>query len=115
MIRRPPRSTLFPYTTLFRSTSEIMTIQATGDKAKAADFIAKMAIARPEVKRMLDKLSDVPVDIEPHFVTAEKLLAEARGGQSGAAGETGASRCAGLGSTHAGACAALVPAIRAPG
>src|SRR2546430_7350563 len=62
MIRRPPRSTLFPYTTLFRSTSEIMTIQATGDKAKAADFIAKMAIARPEVKRMLDKLSDVPVE-----------------------------------------------------
>ena len=66
-------------------TTEIMTIQATGDKARAANLIAKMAIARPEVKRMLDKLSDVPVDIEPHFVTAEKLLAEARGGQSGAA------------------------------
>src|SRR2546426_1019502 len=66
-------------------TTEIMTIQATGDRAKAANLIAKMAIARPEVKRMLDKLSDVPVDIEPHFVTAEKLLAEARGGQSGAA------------------------------
>src|SRR2546430_13006561 len=27
MIRRPPRSTLFPYTTLFRSTSESDTIQ----------------------------------------------------------------------------------------
>src|SRR5258708_29224799 len=26
MIRRPPRSTLFPYTTLFRSDSEIMII-----------------------------------------------------------------------------------------
>src|SRR5258708_11370679 len=26
MIRRPPRSTLFPYTTLFRSTSRIMRI-----------------------------------------------------------------------------------------
>src|SRR2546427_8418748 len=24
MIRRPPRSTLFPYTTLFRSTSEVL-------------------------------------------------------------------------------------------
>src|SRR5207245_3267330 len=66
-------------------TTEIMTIQATGDKARAANLIAKMAIARPEVKRMLDKLSDVPVDIEPPFVTSEKLLAEARAGQSGAA------------------------------
>src|SRR5256886_14848717 len=27
MIRRPPRSTLFPYTTLFRSASELMTQQ----------------------------------------------------------------------------------------
>src|SRR5260221_5356088 len=27
MIRRPPRSTLFPYTTLFRSTSTVVTIQ----------------------------------------------------------------------------------------
>src|SRR3712207_2960579 len=26
MIRRPPRSTLFPYTTLFRSVSELLTI-----------------------------------------------------------------------------------------
>src|SRR5258706_3318274 len=26
MIRRPPRSTLFPYTTLFRSTQEFLTI-----------------------------------------------------------------------------------------
>src|SRR2546429_6533965 len=27
MIRRPPRSTLFPYTTLFRSTAEIGTVR----------------------------------------------------------------------------------------
>src|SRR5690349_24067841 len=26
MIRRPPRSTLFPYTTLFRSSSEVLTV-----------------------------------------------------------------------------------------
>src|SRR5258708_38778343 len=29
MIRRPPRSTLFPYTTLFRSLSSAYTLQAT--------------------------------------------------------------------------------------
>src|SRR3712207_8725684 len=28
MIRRPPRSTLFPYTTLFRSTGELLKIEA---------------------------------------------------------------------------------------
>src|SRR5437762_4747556 len=30
MIRRPPRSTLFPYTTLFRSTKEIQYLNAKG-------------------------------------------------------------------------------------
>src|SRR5256884_9632726 len=30
MIRRPPRSTLFPYTTLFRSTGYTLTASATG-------------------------------------------------------------------------------------
>src|SRR4028119_1897246 len=30
MIRRPPRSTLFPYTTLFRSATEILQLQADG-------------------------------------------------------------------------------------
>src|SRR3712207_7623403 len=31
MIRRPPRSTLFPYTTLFRSTGTIGSMDAPGD------------------------------------------------------------------------------------
>ena len=30
MIRRPPRSTLFPYTTLFRSHSDVMGVRSTG-------------------------------------------------------------------------------------
>src|SRR5256885_8527608 len=32
MIRRPPRSTLFPYTTLFRSAVKARLVQAAGDK-----------------------------------------------------------------------------------
>src|SRR2546429_6097488 len=32
MIRRPPRSTLFPYTTLFRSELEVDTLEAAIDK-----------------------------------------------------------------------------------
>src|SRR3712207_6971191 len=30
MIRRPPRSTLFPYTTLFRSPGDLLAVAATG-------------------------------------------------------------------------------------
>ena len=29
---------------------------------------------RPDVKTVLDRLNRIPVDIEPRFVTAEKLL-----------------------------------------
>src|SRR2546430_13331543 len=38
MIRRPPRSTLFPYTTLFRSTRSVAPITATeaGEKKQAS-------------------------------------------------------------------------------
>src|SRR3712207_7721325 len=35
MIRRPPRSTLFPYTTLFRSQQELIVGQALGPAAEA--------------------------------------------------------------------------------
>ena len=36
-------------------------------------MIEKLAGVRPEIQRVLDKLTDVPVDIEPVFVTAAKL------------------------------------------
>src|SRR3990167_11298744 len=32
MIRRPPRSTLFPYTTLFRSVEELSSVQVAQDR-----------------------------------------------------------------------------------
>src|SRR2546429_4364460 len=35
MIRRPPRSTLFPYTTLFRSVAVALHVLARGGQAKA--------------------------------------------------------------------------------
>ena len=58
-------------------TSKLMTIQATGDRAAAAALLEKQAVIRPEVKKVLDQLASVPVDIAPKFVTAEKLVAEA--------------------------------------
>jgi hypothetical protein len=54
-------------------TREIMTLQAAGDYAKAKDMLAKRAVVRPDVQRVLDRLQGVPVDIEPRFVTADEL------------------------------------------
>jgi hypothetical protein len=54
-------------------TGEFMTLQSEGSYAKAKSLIDKLAVVRPEVKRALDKLTDVPVDIQPIFTTATKL------------------------------------------
>jgi len=60
-------------------TGEIMTLQAAGDADKARDWLKRQAVVRPEVKRVLDKLAGVPVDVEPQFTAAQKLLSsEAR-------------------------------------
>jgi len=32
-----------------------------------------MGVVRPEVQRVLDRLTDVPVDIEPLFATAREI------------------------------------------
>jgi hypothetical protein len=56
-------------------TRDIMTMQALGDYAAAKQMIEKLAVVRPPVQAILDKLKDVPVDIEPRFVTANELLA----------------------------------------
>jgi Peptidase family M49 len=54
-------------------TRDIMTMQAVGDYAAAKQMIAQLAVVRPSVQRVLDRLSSVPVDIEPRFVTAAQL------------------------------------------
>ncbi len=54
-------------------TGEFLTIEAEGNYDKAADFVRRLGVVRPEVQRVLDRLKDVPVDIEPRFTTAEKL------------------------------------------
>ena len=51
-------------------TRELMTIQAEGNYTAAQDLLKKMVEVRPEVQAVLDKLKDVPVDIEPRFVSA---------------------------------------------
>ncbi|ACB75501.1 dipeptidyl-peptidase 3 family protein [Opitutus terrae] len=53
-------------------TRAIMTLQAHGDYAGTKQLFEKMIVVRPEVKRALDGLKDLPVDIEPTFVMGEK-------------------------------------------
>ena len=54
-------------------TRDIMTIQAEGDYAKAKALGERLGVVRPDVQRVLTKLSTVPVDIEPRFTTAARL------------------------------------------
>ena len=55
-------------------TRDLMTMQATGDYTATKQMFEKLAVIRPAVKAVLDRLTNVPVDIEPRFVTAEQLL-----------------------------------------
>jgi Peptidase family M49 len=54
-------------------TAEIMTVQARGDYEGARELMSRATI-RPQVKVVLDRLGDVPVDIEPKFVTADQIM-----------------------------------------
>ena len=60
-------------------TRDIMTLQAQGDYVKAKGLIEKLGFVRPQVQTVLDRLTNVPVDIEPRFVTAEKLSGSGSG------------------------------------
>jgi hypothetical protein len=51
-------------------TSEILTIEAEGSYDKAKAMLDKYGVIRPAMQKGLDKLGDVPVDIEPNFVLA---------------------------------------------
>ncbi len=52
---------------------EFLTIEATGDYARAKDLMSKYVVIRPEVQVALDKMKAVPNDIRPEFVTARAL------------------------------------------
>ena len=56
-------------------THDLLTVEATGDYAGAQQMLA-LAVIRPSVAKQLSKLANVPVDIEPIFVTADELAPE---------------------------------------
>jgi len=53
---------------------EFLTIEATGDYARAKAMMDKYVVIRPQVQKALDKLKSVPNDIRPAFVTANALV-----------------------------------------
>src|SRR2546427_4607497 len=57
MIRRPPRSTLFPYTTLFRSlfVEDEAALRRTYDRCFAARYDVAFAGSGTEARRQLEK------------------------------------------------------------
>jgi hypothetical protein len=57
---------------------DLLTIEAEGDYAAAKKLLDTMGIIRPEMKRALDSLREIPTDIEPIFVTADELVPEGK-------------------------------------
>ena len=44
---------------------ELLTIEAEGDYARAKKLLEEQGVLRPAVKAAIDKLADLPTDIEP--------------------------------------------------
>ena len=63
-------------TTVEELTRRLMTIQANGDYVAANHLIDTLGVVRPEVQTFLNQLQNIPVDIEPNFMTAEALIVQ---------------------------------------
>lgn len=51
---------------------DLLTLEATGDYAGAKKMLDGLGVLRPELAAALNRLKDIPTDIEPVFVTADK-------------------------------------------
>ena len=54
-------------------TRELLTLQATGDYAATKRLFDRLIVMRPQVQAVIDRLTAVPIDIRPRFVTADAL------------------------------------------
>ncbi len=52
---------------------DLLTLQATGNYQGAKDMIAKYAVITPTMKTLIEKLSNIPVDIKPVFEIEEEV------------------------------------------
>src|SRR2546430_13571609 len=75
MIRRPPRSTLFPYTTLFRSRDQVL---AAGRVIERPDHGIAYTALRPQRAFDLPELNPVAVQLDPVVDPTAELEAPVR-------------------------------------
>jgi len=52
---------------------DLLTIEAEGNYAAAKDMLDNLGVIRPSLKKTFAKLTDIPTDIEPVFVTADSI------------------------------------------
>jgi hypothetical protein len=52
--------------------SKLLFIQATGDYQKSKEMIDKYVVETPVIKRIREKLSDIPIDIKPIYSIEQK-------------------------------------------
>src|SRR3712207_9102037 len=96
MRRRPPRSTLFPYTTLFRSVRVLGAGEAPGPHVGGVDFHGAQHHA-PQVRVGLDELRQ-PTAVDAHEVVEDEHLAVRAGAGADADQDRKSTR---LNSSHA--------------
>src|SRR5256885_9528108 len=65
MIRRPPRSTLFPYTTLFRSLTQILAVLVTAGYSFVVTFLLLKLLSFMGL-RVTDREEALGLDIAAH-------------------------------------------------
>src|SRR5258707_9960916 len=58
MIRRPPRSTLFPYTTLFRSPPDRLAVTVFRDDDEAEELWKSIGVRKERIFRLGEKRSE---------------------------------------------------------
>jgi len=64
---------------------DLLTLEATGDYAGAKKLLDDLGTIRPGTRQSLDRLQDLPTDIEPVFVTADQMSAPPPGAPGAAA------------------------------
>jgi len=52
---------------------DLMTIEAEGNYAGGRKMLDTLAVMRPVMQKALDRLGDIPTDIEPAYVTADEI------------------------------------------
>jgi Peptidase family M49 len=55
---------------------DLLTLEATGDYAGTKKMLTELGVIRPAMKKALEGLSAIPVDIKPVFVTANEIAPE---------------------------------------